>query len=279
MVGGQHVEPPPSQSSSPFLRSTSVARRAKIDAIATARNQLIVTVRNHLMELLPWLVAILLSRETPLTFRYRTSIMRVMPLRWLGLFLDSTNHITTVTTALRLTAELVPLYGPNLVGPGGEKSLAKVRPLGHRMPTFHYLSDDAEHVSAVSEQLTLLFHLMFGTRPPPQTDPPARFSYDVDALCVLAGPTPVCRYPDFFHVILRIITRTFTAPREAPSADFCVTARSGRRSLITPRTFTRLSSFPRRARQPWRPPSNSSRSCAPCAQRLRSTSRRTGSAC
>ena len=191
------------------------SKRERQEALANTMNQVVVTVRNHLMELFPWLVHLLVSKETPLTFRYRNSIMKVMPLRWLGLFLDSNNHITTVTLALKLTAELVPLYGPKLVGPGGEKSLAKVRPLGHRMPTFHYLSKDVNHVAAIAEHLMLLFHITFGNAVPVLATRDD-FTYSFNALKDVAGDDPFFKYPDFFHVIVRILTRTFTATPDAP---------------------------------------------------------------
>lgn len=90
-------------------------------------NQVIVTVRNHLFLTLPWLVSLLVGPPSPPSaFRYRNALIGAMPLRWLCLFADSNCHITTVTAALRLTVSLMPLYGPKLVGPTGERSLSKV---------------------------------------------------------------------------------------------------------------------------------------------------------
>ncbi|MDR3738422.1 MAG: hypothetical protein P4L40_05320, partial [Terracidiphilus sp.] len=226
---GTPVEPLSAWLSSPEPAiPSSRSKRVRADILATVQNQVIVTVRNHLLSLLPWLIHVVTSTESMLTVRYRAALFREMPLRWLGLFLDSSHHITTVTSALKLTVELMPLYGPRLVGPEGERALAKVRPLGHKMPTFHYLSEDAAHVGTVAEHLALLFHIVLGLTLPADAPPDA--VYNIDALAALAGLTPTFRYPDFYHIIARIVARSFTAPVDAPSMGFAPKSASRRKS-------------------------------------------------
>lgn len=198
-----------------------LGKRARSELLDEVTAAVVTTVRNHLLSMLPLLVRPLLARDTPLTFRYRFALGGAMHLRWLALFCEpSAVHPSTVAAALRLMCDLLPLYGPNLAGPAGQRSLSKVRPLAHRLTVFRYTAGDAPLVATVCEQWLLLLCVVAGARAPPPGTLTRSFLLTTEGISAALGPSPAFLFPDFYHVWMRLLIRTFSAPPDVALTSF-----------------------------------------------------------
>jgi hypothetical protein len=179
---------------------------------------IVVHVRNRLLEMLTQLVKRFVETSSEVGAAYRGAMFTFIPFRWLGMFLDASGHLSTVTAALRLLAAIVPFYWPlvaeRLALPGAVHPLKKLTVTGFQMPTFHWLSDQAPLVHTVCDQLFSLLCVAVGKLVP--SSGPKSFSYSYQQLEEQLRLHMRVVHPEALVMILRVLRRSFQAV-DAPS--------------------------------------------------------------